>query len=309
VSGLITTFDNGTTTPAPLIEGAYDAHYFSVDCDDFEELVYPGSLNVMPGAPGSNVVSFKTVPFNIDLTAPSVGPITLNPPGGFYAQNSSVTASFTCTDPISNGVASGIATCGPNSGYGGLNPVMVSGAKVPTNVLGSQTFTATAADVAGNSSPTASVTYQVVGPDYLAIGMIGNLLVKTGTNLTYDIFVVNSGPNTADLVTVTDTLPAGTSFVSSGYAIESCTFSKGQPPHCSITPPTNSCGSVSGSCSIGTLPAWTNKNAIGAVVQITVKVNANPNTIITDTAAVSGANFNSDVKYTTAKWATLVTKK
>jgi uncharacterized repeat protein (TIGR01451 family) len=139
--------------------------------------------------------------------------------------------------------------------------------------------------------------------------MIGNLLVKTGTNLTYDVFVVNSGPNTADLVTVTDTLPAGTSFVSSGYAIESCTFSKGQPPHCSITPPTNSCGSVSGSCSIGTLPAWTNKNAIGAVVQITVKVNANPNTIITDTAAVSGANFNSDVKYTTAKWATLVTKK
>jgi uncharacterized repeat protein (TIGR01451 family) len=307
VNGTITNYDNGTTAPAPLTEGSYLAHYFSVDCDAFEELIYPTSLNVAPGTPGPNVLLFKTVPFNVDLTKPNISSITLNPPGGIYAQNSTVTASFTCSDPISNGVASGIASCGPNSGYAGQNPVVVTGAAVPTNVVGSSlTYTATATDQARNSY-SASVPYQVVGPDNVAVAMIGGLLVKTGTNLTYDIFVVNSGPNVADLVTVRDTLPAGTSFVSSGYAIDSCTFGSG-PPQCSINAPKNSCGSVPGTCSIGSLPVWASKNAVGAVVQITVKVTASPNTILTNTAVVSGLNPNTDTKYLKATWPTLVTK-
>ena len=35
-----------------------------------------------------------------------------------------------------------------------------------------------------------------------------------GSQLTYTITVTNAGPSTADAVTVTDTLPAGTSYVS-----------------------------------------------------------------------------------------------
>ena len=312
VSGAITSFDNGGTA-TPLVEGAYDAHYFSVDCDAFEELVYPAALDIHPGTPGPNVATFKTVPFNIDTTAPSAPSITLNQPGGFYPQNSVLTASVTCMDPSSATVAnffSGIAKCGsqvsPQSFGGNQQAVTTTPISLSTAAIGMQTFNATAVDVAGNAS-TASITYQVVGSADLAIGMIGNLLAKTGTNITYYIGVANAGPNAANQVTITDAIPTGTTFVSSGYAIESCNLSGGQP-QCSITPPKSSCGSVSGSCSIGTLPTWTRQNPIGALVQITVKVNAKANTTITDTAMVSEANSDLNPKNNTAKWATLVTK-
>jgi uncharacterized repeat protein (TIGR01451 family) len=310
VSGIITSYDNNGTA-SPLAEGAYDAHYFSVDCDAFEELVYPASLDVSPGTPGPNVARFKTVPFNVDTTKPSVTSITLNSPGGYYAQNSTTAAAtVTCTDPSSPTVAnffSGIAACGLQTFSGNQQTVTTTPISLNTSTIGTQTFTASATDVAGNSSATSSVTYQVVGGADLATAMIGNLLVKTGTNMTYYIAVANNGPSTADLVTVADTLPAGTTFVSSGYAIESCSLS-GSQPICSITSPTTSCGSVAGSCSIPTLTAWTKQNPTGALVQITVNVTAKANTTITDTAVVSEANSDPNSKNNTTKWATLVTK-
>jgi uncharacterized repeat protein (TIGR01451 family) len=262
----------------------------------------------------NNVATFKTAPFNVDLTKPTVT-VALNPATAVYAQNSSPapTATVTCTDPSSPTVAglfSGIAKCGSQATpatYAGNLQTVTSTPTLSTATLGTNTFTATAVDAAGNSS-TASATYQVVGPDNLSIGMLGGLVVKTGTNLTYDIFVVNSGPNAGSLVNVTDTLPAGTSFVSSGYAIDSCKFTAGQAPSCSISPPTNSCGSVAGVCNIGTLPVWSCKNPTGAIVQITVKVTAAANTVLTNKATVSGVNVDTDTKFTTAAWPTLVTK-
>jgi uncharacterized repeat protein (TIGR01451 family) len=291
-------------------EGKYEVHFFSTACDNQEELLFPTSITM---ASASNVATFETAPFSVDLTSPTVTSITLNPPGGYIAQNASLAATVTCTDPSSStvlGLFSGIAQCGSQSspqGFTGQQTVTTTAIPLSTSTLGTNTFTAIAKDVAGNSS-TASVTYQVVGADSLAIGMLGNLLVETGKNVTYTIFVVNSGPNAADLVTVADALPAGTTFVSSGYAIDSCTFTSGQPPQCSISAPTNSCGSVAGVCSIGTVPAFSKSTPIGAVVQITAKVTAKANTTITNTAAVSGANSNTDTKYTSAKWSTAVTK-
>lgn len=291
-------------------EGRYEVHYFSTACEDHEELWFPTSLTT---ANPNNVARFKTAPFNVDTTKPTVS-ISLNSAVGVYAQNSSPapTATVTCTDPSSptvSGLYSGIAKCGLQSSpqlFTGNLQTVSSTPSLSTSTLGTNTLTAIAVDAAGNDSTT-SVTYQVVGPDNLSIGMVGAPEVKTGTNLAYYIFVANSGPNAGSLVTVTDTLPAGTSFVSSGYAIDSCTLSAGQP-QCSIAPPTKSCGSVPGMCNIGTLPAWTSKSPTGAVVQITVKVNASANTVLKNTAKVSGANSDSDTRYTTATWSTLVTK-
>jgi uncharacterized repeat protein (TIGR01451 family) len=310
VNGQITTFDNnGSATP--LVEGAYDAHYFAVDCDAFEELVYPPTLDITPtNTPGPNVASFKTVPFNIDTTKPAVSSITLNAPGGYYAQNSALSATVSCNDPSSLTVTnffSGIASCGPQTFSGNHQSVTTSAISLSTATVGSKTFSATAVDVAGNSSSATTVTYQVVGSVDVAAAMIGNLLVKTGTNMTYYISVANKGPNTANVVTLTDTLPAGTTFVSSGYAIESCNFS-GSIPVCSVTAPTRSCGSVAGSCSIGNLAPWTLKNPSGAFVVITVHVNALPNATLTDVAVASEANADSNSTNNTAKWSTLVTK-
>ena len=154
VNGQVSTFDNGGTS-SPLAEGAYDLHYFSVDCDSFEELVYPPTLDIHTGTPGPNVASFKTAPFNIDTTKPTVNSITLNPPGGYYAQNSAgVTATVSCSDPSSPTVAnffSGIAVCGSQTFSGNLPTVTTTPIPLSTSTLGTQTFTANAVDAAGNS--------------------------------------------------------------------------------------------------------------------------------------------------------------
>ena len=309
-SGTVPPSFTGTGNVTVSGEGNYEVHYFSTGCDNQEELVFPSNINA---ASTKNLATFKTAPFSVDTTAPTVT-VTLNPPSGYIAQNAPLTASVACSDPSSatvSGLFSGLSQCGSQSApqmFSGQQTETLSPIPLSTSTLGTNTFTAIAKDVAGNTT-TATVSYQVVGTDNLAIAMIGNLLVKTGTNLTYDIFVVNGGPNAAALTTITDVLPAGTSLVSSGYAIDSCSFSKGQPPSCSIMHPTNSCGNVApGSCSIGTLPAWTSKNPVGAVVQITVNVTAKANTTIKNTAAVSSANSNSDTLYTTSSWYTGVTK-
>lgn len=312
VTGAISNYDNNGT-PSTLVEGAYDAHYFSVDCDAFEELVFPGTLNVQPGTPGANVATFKIVPFNIDLTKPAVTSITLNPSGGYYAQKSALTATVSCTDPSSPTVAnfySGIASCGAQSSpqtFSGQQTVTTTPITLNTSTVGTQTFTAVATDVAGNASPTSSVTYQVVGAAGLDIAMVGDLVVPTATNMTYYIAVANTGPNVADEVTLSNPIPVGTTFVSAGFASESCAIILGLPI-CTVTPPKNSCGSVAGTCNLGTLPVWSTKNPTGAVVQITVNVNAKVNATITDSATVSEANSNSNSKYSTVKWQTLVIK-
>ncbi len=309
VSGLITTYDNNGTA-SPLVEGAYDAHYFSVDCDAFEELVFPTSLNVQPGTPGGNVALFKTVPFNVDLTKPTVTSITLNPPGGYYAPNTTLTATVSCTDPTSSNVFSGVATCGAQGRpqtFSGQQTVTTTPITLNTASTGTQTFTAVAADEAGNISSTSSVTYQVVGSAGLDIAMIGDLLVPTGSNMTYYIAVANTGPSTADEVTLTNPIPTGTSFVSAGFASESCAIILGLPI-CTITPPTSSCGSVAGTCNIGTLPVWSTKTPTGVLVQVTVNVNAKVNATISDTATASEVNANPNSNHSTVKWQTLVIK-
>jgi len=302
-----------------LGDGQYFLQYGAVDNVGIKEQnvqllnsgTCPNPDNVSPAPmPPCYSTSLFQAQINVDSTLPLAPSITLIPPGGYYAQGSTLNATIMCTDPLSNGVASGIATCGLQGApqlFSGQQTVTTTPISLSTSTPGTYNVTAIATDVAGNSSST-TITYTVVGPDDLAIGMFGNLLVKSGTNMTYHIFVVNGGPNIGYEVKVTDTtLPTGaTTVMSSGYAIDSCTFTKGQPPQCSISPPKNSCGGVPGSCSIATLPVWTSKNPVGAVVQITVKVNAKPGTIITSKAAVSGVNSNSDVKYTTAEWPTLV---
>ena len=173
-AGTITDFYNGTGTPT-LAEGAYNAHFFSVDCANFEELVYPGSISVKPGTPGAtNLLTFKTVSFNIDMTAPNLT-LPATEPSGSYG--SMLTSSITCTDPVSGGVASGIATCGPGPGYAGQNPVIVT-VTLPTNVLGSQTYNVTATDQAGNSTTT-SFPYNVT------TAMLSITAIASGTSMTY----------------------------------------------------------------------------------------------------------------------------
>ncbi len=116
----------------------------------------------------------------------------------------------------------------------------------------------------GSKSNTATVTSTTADPNTAnnsstattAVDPAANLsIVKTdapdpvfvGQNLTYTIIVTNNGPSSAAAVTVTDTLPAGATYVSA-------------------TPSTGSCtGTSTVSCNLGTLA-----NAASATVTIVV---------------------------------------
>jgi uncharacterized repeat protein (TIGR01451 family) len=112
--------------------------------------------------------------------------------------------------------------------------------------------------------------------------------VNQGSNLTYSIAVLNLGPSVADNVVVTDTLPAGTSFVSAGYGIVSCTFGG-----CSdLSGPGTACtGGATVTCTIPSVGLLL-KGFTGALVKITVKVNSATaaGTVLTDTATGKAVN-------------------
>jgi uncharacterized repeat protein (TIGR01451 family) len=316
VSGSLTQYDNAGTG-ASFTEGAYSLLYAPLDCDEFLGLAYPPSIDLTGAGSSPNLASWNTTAFNVDLTKPTVGPITLSPatPGSYYAIGAAVKASMTCSDPLSNGVASGIASCGgtsvtPSNGTGPGS--FTTSASIPTGTTGPQTFTfAGATDVAGNSSgaPT-PVQYTVVGNADLAIGMLGGLLAKTGQTVTYDIGVVNVGPATAEAVTVVDTVPSYATPASATYATGSCTVSNGTPS-CSVTPKVKC--AISGNtitCNIGALNAWTKGNPVGAGIQVTVTINAKvpADTVIINSVSVSGvANADPNLKNNTAPWPTLIT--
>ena len=103
--------------------------------------------------------------------------------------------------------------------------------------------------------------------------------VTAGNDLTYTITATNDGPSDAQDVTVTDPLPAGTSFVSA-------------------TPSQGACsGTTTVTCELGTL-------ADGASATITLVVHVDPatpgGTIITNTATASSPEPEPEVSASTA---------
>lgn len=110
------------------------------------------------------------VPIIVDNTAPTVTTPVLNPlpVNGTYSVGQVVTASATCVDPISNGIASGVVKCGKDSVTPAPTPPAISqtpftssGNPVPTSTLGKQTFTLSATDQAGNLGTSPGVSFCV----------------------------------------------------------------------------------------------------------------------------------------------------
>jgi uncharacterized repeat protein (TIGR01451 family) len=114
--------------------------------------------------------------------------------------------------------------------------------------------------------------------------------VMAGQNLTYTITVANTGPGAAQTVELTDTLPAGTTFVSAtapgGWTL--------------ATPAVGSGGTVTASAS--TLAA----DAAGAVITIVVNVGTGVTGTLSNTAAVSSATTDPDTANDSATATTTV---
>ncbi len=108
--------------------------------------------------------------------------------------------------------------------------------------------------------------------------------VLMGQNLTYTITVTNNGPAAATGVTVTDTLPAGVSYVSASGTGWTCNQSSGV-----VT------------CTRSSL-------ANGASATITIVVTANTAGTITNTASVTGNQSDPNTSNNTSSASTLVTQ-
>jgi uncharacterized repeat protein (TIGR01451 family) len=134
--------------------------------------------------------------------------------------------------------------------------------------------------------------FQKLAPADMAIRKGGPSTIKSGSNLTYSIGVVNLGPNTASGVVVTDHVPAGTSFVSAQFAKGSCTVSGGTVVSCTVSQQGTPCAFSNGTvtCNIGTLSPYTPANPSGAGIQLVVHVTAPRGVTITNTATVSASN-------------------
>src|SRR5205807_2496235 len=149
------------------------------------------------------------------------------------------------------------------------------GARVPPNtasgtvLTNSATVTASspAEDTnAANNTATAMTTVQRLAD--LAITKTGPATATAGTDITYTVTVTNNGPSTSSGGTVTDTLPAGTTFA-------------GASSGCSQTAPNVV------TCTVGTL-------ANGASVSFSIGARVPPNTasgtVLTNSATVTASS-------------------
>jgi uncharacterized repeat protein (TIGR01451 family) len=245
-----------TTATLNLGDGVHTLGFFSTDCAGTEELQFSKTF-----APGPDWgTSFLTVPIKVDTIAPTINGPTFNPPGGTYLVGQSVAVTYSCSD-----FGSGVNTCsGP----------VASGANIDTShVVTNQPFTVTATDIAGNSS-NATLKYTVVNSPAdlaLAAGSLPPSTVKSGTYITYGVIATNFGPSSAQGVSITDSLPRGTTFSSgfilNGFNLANCTASAGV-----VT------------CPVGNL----NKGGV-VLAFITLKVPSTPATI-TNTIVIGGLN-------------------
>jgi uncharacterized repeat protein (TIGR01451 family) len=244
-----------------------------------------------------------------------------SPTNTVYAQNSMVTASYTCSNPtssqpnITNNLPSGpvgpylvAASCTQSSGtQSGPCTQSATGlactGSVNTSTPGTQTFTVTATD-SGLNQNTQTVTYTVVAPTNLQIlnigpgGPIGN-----GGDITYAIGVGDLGPANADGVIVTDLLPSNTKFVSGSGSNIACGIVN-RKLSCSTTAIQCSASGNTVTCNVGTLAPLSISDLNGGVLTIKLQVIGEPTTTCTinrkavpctiNTATVSAINTDTN---------------
>ena len=169
---------------------------------------------VNPGAP----ITTSTPPALTAVTCPLPGAIV------GVAYNSSLAATGG-TAPFNFFVTAGSLPTGLN-----LNASTGAVTGAPTGAGGTSSFSTNATDSAAppvtatNSSCSITVT-GAAGQADVSIVKNGPATVAALANITYNLAVANAGPISAASVTVTDSLPAGTTFVSATPSQGSCLFS------------------------------------------------------------------------------------
>jgi uncharacterized repeat protein (TIGR01451 family) len=251
-----------------------------------------------PVAVGSNITYTITVSnlgpsdaANVTLTDPIPSSTTF----ASFAQTAG--PAFILTSPPVGGTGTAIATLG--SMAAGASAVFQLRVNVNATTFFGTTIsnTATVSSASADPNPansadteTTATTGGVVSPDLSVTKTDSPDPVLAGTNLTYTVTVVNNGPSAAQTVTLSDTVPANTTFVSltapAGWSV--------------ATPPVGGTGAIT--ATRPTLP-------IGAPQVFTLVVNVNAATphfttlVNTATATTTGdpvSGNNADTETTTA---------
>jgi uncharacterized repeat protein (TIGR01451 family) len=178
----------------------------------------------------------------------------------------------TCSQPAPN--SSGTITCSLQAlSSGGSNQFTLT-ANISPSFTGALNNTATVTGAnadpnTNNNSQTAPATVSASAD--LTINKSGPSSANAGTNITYTVTLTNSGPSAAASVSLTDAVPANTTFVSESQT-NGATFL------CS-TPAAGGTGTIT--CTIGSFPVGS------ATFSITVHINPGATGTITNTANIS----------------------
>ncbi|HEX3583213.1 MAG TPA: DUF11 domain-containing protein [Thermoanaerobaculia bacterium] len=234
---------------------------------------------------GTNISYAITVTNNGPADASSVSLSDALPPGATFVslqQNSG--PAFNCTTGAT--VTCSIATLTTGSSASFTLTVTVGSGATGTLSNSASGSSVTADSNAGNNSSTATTT--VTTSADVSITKMAPAAVAAGSNLSYTITVANSGPSDAATVSFTDTLPAGTSFVSENQ---------------NSGPAFNCTTGASVTCSIASL-------INGATAQFTIVTNVSNsvanNTTISNTAVVTSATADPNAANNTSTANTLV---
>jgi uncharacterized repeat protein (TIGR01451 family) len=215
----------------------------------------------------------------------------------FVSASQTTGPAFSCTTPAAGDtgtvtctIASLALTSATFSITVNINPGAVGAAIGNTANV---TSTATDPNPANNTS---SVVTTGTGSSDVSVVKTANAAAAAGTNLTYNINVMDTGPSDASSVTMADTLPPNTTFVSESQLTG--------PAFTCTNPPPGGTGAVS--CSIATLTAGTSAT-FSIVVQIApaapVGPSSNTATVTTSSTDPNSAN-NSSTAVTTIALAT-----
>ncbi|MEO8033937.1 MAG: hypothetical protein ABI837_05850, partial [Acidobacteriota bacterium] len=258
---------NDSGSAVTTIAGSADLSVTKVDNPDpvtpGANLAYAITVNNAGPSNGQTVTLSDTLPANttfVSLTAPagwSCTPLAVGATGTVSCTNASLAIGNSA--PITLTVAT--------------NPALTAG----TTITNTATVSASTPDPnMGNQSGSATTTVGAPSADLSVTKVATPDPVVAGTNLTYTITATNAGPSNAAGATLTDGLPAGTTFVSLA-----------SPGGWSCTTPAVGAGGVV-SCSIASVGAG------NAVFTLVVKVAAATagGTVITNTATIAATTLD-----------------
>jgi len=181
----------------------------------------------------TTVTAGNGVIYTYTITVQNNGPsdaanVTLNDiwPGGF------IRTSLSCTPTSGTSTGNGNFACSLGTLTSGTVTKVYASYTVPRSTpAGQQTNTVSVtSSTSGGNTATASDTDTVNSPPPsadLSITKTGPSSVNTGASFAYTLTVGNAGPDTAMSVKVSDTLPAGVTFVSASGSGWTCSQSGG----------------------------------------------------------------------------------